>query len=482
MLAAAGVLLAGGCLGGSEEPAERANAGDLATFYEQEPVWTGCLKMSGECAGVDVPLDYGEPEGRTLNLSIRRVPASGDAIGTLFFNPGGPGASGVRDLTWFARRLPGEVRERYDVVGFDPRGIADSEGLQCTLSEDPRQFRGRDYSPDTAAERRALVRTYEVAGQGCVESDPELARHMSTPEVARDLDVLRTAVGDDALTYVGFSYGTKIGAHYADQFPDRVGRMVLDGGVDPTLNETESTLDQARGYQRVLRGYLADCVRRGCPLGDTVPGIERRIDRFLAKLDAAPAGRKRLTESQALYGLENGLVQSGAWGALTRALKSAFAGDGTRLQRLGEGAYAYSLPPTPSSYAGAATTCLDGPDRPSLEQVRRSVRRFERASPVFGRLHAWQQAMCTVWPVEGAREAPEVDGRGADPILVIGSLGDPATPYRQSVALAEQLASGVLLRSRTYGHTVYLQGSRCVDRIVDAYLVDGDLPDTPPTC
>ena len=372
------------------------------------------------------------------------------------------------------RRRPRTVRSRF----LDPRGIVGSEGLRCSPSGTRRENRVPDRTPDSRAEQRKLVRWYRKVGRACIDFDPELAAHMSTAEVARDLDVLRGVLGDDRLNYVGASYGTAIGAHYADQFPDRVGRVVLDAAVDPTLPESEFAGMQARGHRKVLRAYLRDCVSRRCPLGSTAQEAMATLRGYLSKLDAKPArlaGGATVTEGDARAAIQAALA-SGGWPGLTKALSSALDGDAAALRKLA--ATWYGAPPSAvRSLEGVVTLCSDSRERLDVHDVRKLADRYRRISPVFGEQFAWAQVPCGQWPVEPPSSKPaDLDGAGADPILVIGSHGDPITPHRHAVALANQLDSGALLTARTYGHTTYPGRDRCVDRNVDRYLLEDFAP------
>lgn len=485
MVACGALLVVASCTGGSDDPSAPESSA-LDTYYDQEPIWGACLKAEGECTGIDVPLDYAEPDGETVNLVLRRFAARvpGERIGTLFYNPGGPGLSGVAAVSSFARRVSDDVRDRFDIIGFDPRGIGGSDGLGCTAGADPRSFLAPDFTPDSASEESALVGWARHVGRECVDWDGDLVRHMSSIEVARDLDIMRSVVGDDRLHFVGASYGTVIGADYAELFPDRVGRLVLDSAVDPTRTQSDLDLDRARGHERALRGYLRYCVRQQCPMGDSVPEAIAGVRRLVSDTDADPLGagvRGRLTENAARAAFEYGLAAS-AWPALTKALRSAVDGDGGPLRRMARTWFGYAAPGDDLIAQGAATLCLDSRERLSLGEIRRLSGRLGDTSPVFGEFFAWSEVICSVWPVDPTAERLDIDGAGADPIMVVGSVGDPITTYRQSVALADQLESGFLVTRQRYGHGAYAVGDRCVDGIVDAYLLGGGVPQGDTTC
>ena len=466
-------------------PAPDATAPDraLRSFYEQEPQWRSCASGQ-ECTEVDVPLDYADPTADTVTLQLRRTPAPGSPQGTLFVNPGGPGGSGVDFAAYFADEAGAEVLQSYDIVGFDPRGVGTSEPVDCLGTEAMDRYVASDPDPDDQAEAETFLRYSRQLGRGCLRRSGELARHVSTQEVARDLDILRAVLGSEKLDYYGASYGTYIGATYAELFPGQVGRMVLDGAVDPTLSNTETNLEQARGFETALRAYAADCVDQGdCPLGDSVDEAVARVGELLQDLDETPLPTddpdRPLTESLGFYGVALPLYDEGSWGYLTTGLEAALGGNGGVLllfadQYLSRTEDGYS---DNSAEVISAVNCLDKPADTTPADVEASVADFEAASPTFGRVFAWSVAGCGAWPLRSPLEPLEsYDAEGAAPIVVVGTTRDPATPYEWAEALAEQLSSGVLVTRDGDGHTGYGQGNECVDTAVNDYLVNGKVP------
>lgn len=498
----AGVLLVAGCSLGDDEVAppaatsttsrttgapstapggEPGAAEGLDPFYDQQVQWEPCA-AGFECATVDVPLDYADPGGETIGLAVDRLPATGEARGSLLVNPGGPGASGVDYATQLAGQLGTDVLASYDLVGFDPRGVAGSDPVDCVDTAGTDALIAADPDPDSAAETADVQSLLSDFAAGCVDDGGALARHVSTTEAARDLDVLRAVLGDDKLQYYGASYGTFIGALYAEQFPDRVGRMVLDGAINPRLDLEQLSLVQAEGFETALRAYVDDCVARtACPLGDSLDGGVRRVQQLLADLDAAPlptSGDRELTEALGLYGIALPLYAPQLWPTLDQALQQAFDGEGSLLLALSDAYWQRTADGYDTNFAEViyAVNCLDYPNDVTPEQIVDAVPRFEAASPTFGRTFAWSQLACSQWPVEPSVRRPKVDGAGAAPIVVLGTTRDPATPYESSVALADQLDSGVLVTRDGDGHTAYGQDNECIDSTVEAYLVDGDVP------
>ncbi|WP_337062431.1 alpha/beta hydrolase [Kineococcus sp. G2] len=503
LVTAATALLLGGCslVAGGEPDAEPVGTASpvvseaaadpaLAAFYDQDLEWADC-GGGFECTRLTVPVDYADPTGATASLAVvrSRTSATGeDRLGSLVLNPGGPGASGVEYARAARNVLTEEVREHFDVVGFDPRGVGGSDPLRCLPDEEVDEFLAADPTPDDAAEVRRLQRLTAELGEGCVASG-ELAAHVDTRTAAKDLDVLRAALGDDRLSYLGKSYGTYLGALYAEQFPQRVGRFVLDGAIDPSLSSEEVNAGQAAGFEVALRSYVRDCLEREeCPLSGDVEAALGQVRALLSSLDAEPlptSSGRELTQGLAYYALAYPLYAPSLWPRLTEALTAAFGGDGTALLALAD---AYASRSADGRYANNSSTvihavnCLDRADEQTPEEVRASVPEFEAASPTFGAFLAWGGLACAEWPVPAVGPAEPVDAAGAAPILVVGTTRDPATPYAWAQGLAEQLDSGRLLTYDGDGHTAYRTGSACVDEAVDAYLLAGELPEEGARC
>ena len=466
---------------------------ELATFYEQDVDWSGCGAF--ECATVEMPVDYDAPEGSTIELAIKKRPADdqGARIGTLFINPGGPGGSGQDYVDSFTSQTDADLLARYDVVGFDPRGVGESTPLTCLSDKELDAYTEGDPDPDTAAEAQGFYEAIEGLGNACAANSGDLAAHVSTQEVAQDLDVLRGIVGDATINYDGASYGTAIGATYAELFPERVGRMVLDGAIDPALSNEEISLGQSEGFHRALEAYVADCVEGGsCPLGtDAEAGVEQ-VGELLDGLDAQPLQtndpERPLTESLGFYGIALPLYNEQGWPVLSQALEAAMDGDGSVLLAIAD---QYLSRDSNGNYADNSTqviyavNCLDAreatPEPITGEQATKVAKQTEDAytdvSPVFGRVFAWDAQSCGVWPIEPTEEPLEIDAEGAPPIVVIGTTRDPATPYEWAQGLASELDSGVLISRDGDGHTGYNMGNSCVDDAVNSYLLDDEVPE-----
>jgi len=468
----------------TDNPPEPAPEG-LAEFYDQEVAWEGC--GSYECATIEVPLDYADAAGDTVEIALKKAPATSnsDRVGTLFINPGGPGGSGIDYVDFFLSEVSPDLRAAFDVVGFDPRGVGTSDPVECLSDAELDVFLAYDPDPDTAAEVRRATALVRQLGRGCVQNSGALAAHVSTIEVAKDLDVLRAVVGDEVLHYYGASYGTSIGATYAELFPDKVGRLVLDGALDPTLTLERLNIEQAEGFHTALVAYVQHCLDGGdCVLGSSESEALDRIGTFLDELDTDPLPtndpERPLTRSLGFLGIAITLYNEDYWTYLDNALPAALDGDGSQLLVLAD-AYTERNPggdyASNSTQVNYAVNCLDHPVNISVAEIEASEPAYERVSPVFGPVFAWSLLGCSNWPIEPPLEPLQIDGAGAAPIVVVGTTRDPATPYHWAEALAEQLESGVLVSRDGDGHTGYGMGNECVDEAINAYLIEGVVPD-----
>jgi pimeloyl-ACP methyl ester carboxylesterase len=453
--------------------------------------WQPC-EDGAECATLRVPLDYAHPNDKSIDLALLRVPAGGPErrIGSLVVNPGGPGASGLtlplalRDEAQRAGGADAEVFARYDVVGFDPRGVGDSTPVQCG---DVEAFYAPDATPDTVGERRALVDGMRNFARSCGANSKDLLSHVGTRDAARDLDRIRAAVGDEQLSYLGFSYGTTLGAAYARQFPKKVGRLVLDGAVDPRLSGIELFRQQAKSLEQSFDRFAADCAADPSCAFHSGGDSAGAFDRLVAQLDAAPlpaGGGRTLTASQAMTTVATALFERSAWPAIANGLAAADRGDGTALLAIFDAVYAQRGPD--GTYenlasAGAAVNCADYRWPRGNATYDALVTRIRRESPRFGQAFVWEALPCAYWPAATGTATTETPRR-LPPILVVGTTGDPATPYAWSRALSKALPSSVLVTREGEGHTAYLGANQCIDDAVDQYLLTGAMPPTGTRC
>ena len=488
-----------GCTGGTPEVAPSAVPSPSATtkepdalrpFYSQSADWSECGAF--ECSSIRAPLDYDKPAGRSITLSMLMRPANnqGDKVGALFVNPGGPGVSGIEYARLSEVLFRAPILESYDIIGWDPRGVGESTAIACMTDEETDTLLQADGTPDDAAEVDQLIRLNSRFTQGCKSDDAPLIPEIGTFNSARDMDLLRASVSEQRLNYFGASYGTELGAIYADLFPQRVGRMVLDAALDPAVSGSDLARGQLKGFQQATRAFIDDCIARdGCAVGPTPDEAEAQLAELLADIDAAPlptdSGRP-LTEALATLGMIAAMYsESSGWPSLRLGLAQAFQGDGTVLLALAD---AYSERNTDGTYASnvnsafPAISCTDRPETSSIAEIRGVVPAYERISPIFGRTFAWAGLSCQRWPVAEGQFPFTATAKGADPIVVIGTTRDPATPYAWSVSLAKSLRSGVLISRDGDGHTGYNAGNECVDTVVDEYLVGGEVPTDPTRC
>ncbi|MDN5791243.1 MAG: alpha/beta hydrolase [Micrococcales bacterium] len=475
--------------------ADSAPVPALESYYGQHLAWATCHGQF-ECADLIVPLDYAKPGKKDITIKVLRYPArdQGKRIGSLVVNPGGPGGSGVEYAQAPEAVAGPSVLNYFDLVGFDPRGVGESTPVDCLDDRALDTFLGTDPTPDDRAQEVALQDEGKTMAAGCEAKSGPMLPHMSTEDAARDMDVLRAALGDARLTYLGKSYGTFLGATYAELFPQRVGRFVLDGVVPPDLTNAELSEGQARGFELATRAYVKDCIddagKGGCLLGSTVDEGMQWIRDFLKDLDAEPIRSgdpavPDLNEAWASLGMAAALYDQGTWALLTDALTKAKAGDGSELMQLAD---AYARRTRGGTYTSNimeviyAVNCLDRPDSPDLSTYRRQAKQFEKVAPTWGEFLAWGSVTCGVWPVKGGPGPHTIAAKGAGPIVVVGTTRDPATIYEWSVRLRDQLSDAVLVTYDGDGHTAYRRSNDCVDDAIDAYYVQGTVPKDGLTC
>lgn len=456
----AGLLTTGFAVDKPPDPLEQ-------TYYNQHLSWSDCGD-GFQCAKLAVPLNYAKPTKERITISVIRLPASGqERIGSLVLNPGGPGASGVEYARGATTVVSPQLRARFDIVGFDPRGVGDSSPVRCLTGPQLDHYIGMDPTPDSPAEVKVVEQGARQFARGCQARSGKLLPHLGTADAARDMDVLRAALGDAKLTYLGKSYGTYLGATYADLFPTKVRALVLDGAMDPTLSMAEMSAVQGRGFDRAFRSFLRDCFKaKDCPFKARKTGkAVDELTALLRKADRTPLrntlDQRKIKEAIVVTGVMTPLYDHAAWPYLRQALASAFKGDGTILLRFADIYHGRSEDGTfPNDLdAYTAINCADHPYsvKSAASAARSSAQ--EAAQP------------CAYWPVKTKATERALHAKGAPPIVVVGTIRDPATPYQWAKALASQLSSGRLLTFDGDGHTAYGTGSTCVDTLTDRYLI-----------
>ena len=478
----------------------------VSRYYAQKLIWEGCGGAL-QCATLSAPLDWSAPAGDSISLALIRHPATGKKLGSLLVNPGGPGASGVDFIAGsVSDAVDASVEKHYDIVGFDPRGVGASTAVDCY---GPAALDGYLYgiSPGVIGSDRwidAQTKAAKAFIQACKNNTGPLLAHVDTTSVARDLDLERAALGDSKINYLGYSYGTYLGTIYAGLFPDRVGRMVLDGAEDPWLdnnpaqNSHRIDTSQEVAFESELRAYLGAClagkvsaVGKGtCAFGSSTTVAEgmTAVSRLLTSVGEHPirnSDGRMLGSSTLATAIYGDLYDPSQWPDLNTLFDSVQHGDaGTAFgssdsynDRASGGTYNDN-----SVEASLAINCLEDGGNDNRSAMRRDAATLKKDAPVLGIYDAYGDITCAEWPYGPVAFPDPVTASGAAPILVVGSTGDPATPYAQAKALAHQLRSGVLVTYHGDGHTAYNKGVHCIDAAVDAYLLAGTVPNKDPQC
>jgi pimeloyl-ACP methyl ester carboxylesterase len=477
----------------------------LGRFYAQTLSWGPCAPFAGpddraafadkryDCTRLEVPLDYANPEGRTARLGVLRLKATGDKIGSLVINPGGPGASGtsaVPSLFGTGEGADGPLPKRFDVIGLDPRGVgASTPTIDCLTDGEWEVERGDldvDPSPAGVAQTEDENRQY---AQRCIDRvGADVLANVGTRDAARDLDVLRAALGDAKLTYLGFSYGTRLGSTYAEDFPQNVRALVLDGALDPSQSTVDRSVAQAAGFQQAFDAFAAECAKQGnCPLGRDPSKATAAFQALTRPLVDRPlaVGSRTLTYPDAITGVTQALYVSSAWPALAEGISALAKGDGTILLLLAD---LYLDRHADGSYGNAieafdVISCVDEERTTDPAAIADGAAREQAAAPYrdSGRGVVAARDKCVFWPVPPTSTPHTPHVAGLPPTVVVSTTGDPATPYEAGVDLAKALG-GTLLRVEGEQHGAVLAGSSCVDDAVSAYLVDLTIPANGTAC
>ncbi len=470
---------------------------DLEAFYKQELTWYDLGNRVDETM-VTVPLDWDDPTGETIELAVARHNATGDSMGSMLMNPGGPGGSGYDFVAYSAAYIvTGDVLANYDIIGFDPRGVGLSTGIECYT--DPEQQDellygtfDADYGTQAWIDELTVRETDWI--DACVENTGDLLGNLDAASVARDMDVIRAVLGDEKLTYLGYSYGTYLGAVYAELFPDKVGRMVLDGAVDPLVGDLDALATQMAGFESAYRAFLEYCFSDSdCPFSGSVDAAMQQTENLI--LDAGDDG---LTSSDGRVldtatigtGLIQNLYSQSLWSRLVQMLADLDAGEAELTFQSADDYNGRSPGPF---YDGngydiyTAVTCNEGTLGTDGVTPLEGLAVIDQRAPFLGFATALDDYValdvtCSNWPYPAAEMPTSYAAEGAPPILVVGTTNDPATPYSQAVSLSKQLSSGVLITYEGEGHTIYAGGVACVDDTVDAYFLRGEVPSADPMC
>jgi pimeloyl-ACP methyl ester carboxylesterase len=449
----------------------------LAAYYTQDLQWKSCYE-NYQCTDLLVPIDYTELKTGTFTISVLKYPTTNTKkLGSLIVNPGGPGGSGV-DYAYVAEYLFNPaILYAYDIVGFDPRGVGRSEPILCLSDKELDANYASDSKPDNEQEFAQTLIESKKFIQQCQAKNKHLTS-FSTANAARDMDILRQAVGDKQLNYMGKSYGTFLGTLYAQFFPDKVGLMVLDGAVDPSISNFQQALTQAIGFDKAFAAFVTDCSKRSdCPLPKDNAAAIGEMKKILSQLADKP--NERLSDSLALLGTASALYDSATgWPKFRAAIKAVKQGKAGKFLELadnytGRTEDGYT---TNEFDSGAIIDCLDFADNRSVEQMKEDAQAFAEQAPLFGPYLAYGGLVCQYLETPKATEV--VPTKTANPIVIIGTTGDPATPYEWAQGLHKILANSVLISLTGDGHTGQGQGNKCVDGQVDDFYLKNGIPAT----
>lgn len=502
----AGSLLLSGCLplpflnGGGDETVTTHTDEDvdaaLVPFYTQDLTWSG-LGGGVDETRVTVPLDWDDPAGETIEIAIARHRASRTPMGSMLMNPGGPGGSGYDFVAQSAAYIvTSDVLANYDIIGFDPRGVGRSTPIECTDGAEKDELLygtfDNDYGTQAWIDELTVVEKEWI--DACVENTGDLLGNLDAGSVARDMDVIRAVLGDEKMTFLGYSYGTYLGAVYAELFPQKVGRMVLDGAVDPLVDDLDALATQMAGFESAYRAFLEFCfAQSGCPFsGGVEAAMQQTEDLILSAGDQGLTSNDgRILDTATIgTGLINSLYAEWLWSGLVQMLADLQAG---QAQSTFDSADEYNSRYSGGTYDGngyeiyTAVTCNEGTLGTDGVSPLEGLAIIDQKAPYLGFATALDDyvaldVVCSNWPYPVADLPTSFSADGAPPILVVGTTNDPATPYSNAVSLSKQLSSGVLITYDGEGHTIYAQGVACVDDTVDAYFLRGEVPSADPNC
>jgi pimeloyl-ACP methyl ester carboxylesterase len=474
-------------------PTNEKVAADLKPFYSQVLTWKSCESGNFQCATATAPMDWKNPATKSIKLALIRKTASGTRLGSLLVNPGGPGGSGydfIRDSLSYA--VDATLQKNYDIIGFDPRGVNKSSAVKCysdPASMDAYLF---DISPNPFGSD-AWIADQEAAnqkfGQDCLRYTGDLLGFVDTVSASRDLDLLRAVLGDKKLNYLGYSYGTLLGATYADLYPKKTGRLVLDGAIDPATTSFDVSATQAKGFESALRAYLADCKSgKKCPFTGTVDAAMNTIRSLLDSLNASPiraTDGRELGSSTMTNAIILPLYNKTNWPYLSDLFTSVMQGKADYAFQLADSYYERNANGTyndNSTEAFIAINCLDYKVTATTDaSLQADAAKLKQLAPVLGPQLSYDTS-CIKWPFPSTRDRVAITAKGSGPIIVVGTTNDPATPYVWAQSLSKELQNGRLVTYHGEGHTAYNKSNSCVNTAVDSYFVDGTVPSKDPSC
>ena len=455
----------------------------LEVFYNQKVDWQDC-GGGMQCGQYMVPLDYENPKDRIVEIAATRRPATKTRIGSLLVNPGGPGGSGQEMATNAEFYFTPKVLDYFDVIGFDPRGVGESNPVDCVSDAELGTILERSYPNTPEADAQSQQDLAELA-QACDARSGDMLPFIGTESAARDMDVIRHVEGDPKLYYVGFSYGTSLGGEYAELFPKNVGRMVLDGATAPDATSFDQTAEQLKGFEQQLDAYLESCLGTdGCPFSGSVEDaraqIKAALDQALVEPYPTATPDRPLTQAAMLYGIITPLYSEDSWPSLTQAFDQLLnAGDGSVFQLLfdaytGRDGYTFNDNSVEANYA---INCADYGSTGTPEEWAAQRKQLEEMAPLFGPVFGYNDALCAGWAFQTEDPLGPFVAEGSDPIVVVGTVGDPATPYEWAVKFADTLSNAVLITYEGNGHTAYGRSTECVSDPIDKYLINGTVPE-----
>lgn len=487
MLLAVGLVAA---CGFAPSSSEESGSTDLSRYYDQSITWSAC---DGEyqCGSFEVPLNYADPGGEAITIQVLKSPAKDPTkrLGSLVVNPGGPGASGIEFAQYAGGTVSAAVLAQYDIVGFDPRGVVKSTPIECLDGPQTDQLLATLGAPANASQREQVEQVARGLGESCRENSPQLTPAIGTVAAARDMDVLRDLLDEPKLNYLGLSYGTLLGLIYIEQFNNTVGRFVLDGVIDPSLSNAGVARGQAEGFQLALSRFIEDCPKHNdCPLPAGQAAAVDTINSWLAKIAVDPiraAPERPLTRPLATNGIIASLYsETDGWPQLRRALAAGFRNNGMPLLEIVD---SFTGRQEDGSYrdnavdALYAVSCLDRPDRADANTTAEYANDWSSTAPTFGPELAWGNLPCSTWPAPATFEPHAITSPTQDPVLLVGTRYDPATPFVWAQAVAGQLPNNRLLTYEDDGHTGY-GDNPCVNKAIDTLFLTGEPPTPNLTC